>query len=84
MERSLTLQQPPSLGREGVADATSRLFCSLFATIFSRPGRAAAAVQALSRPNLPAEPRAQEAWHSYAVYSGALSLRHYKSSRRYP
>jgi len=72
MERSLTLQQPPSLGCEGVADATSCLISSLIATIFTRPAPAAAA------------PRAQEAWRSYAVYSGALPLRHYKSPRRHP
>jgi hypothetical protein len=71
MEPSLTLQQPPSLGRQGVADATSRLFSSLLATVFSRPAPA------------PAAPRAQEAWRSYAVYSGALGLRHHKSSRRH-
>jgi hypothetical protein len=72
MERSLTLQQPPHLGRVGVADATNRLISWLFAAIFSRPAPAAAA------------PRTQEAWRSYAVYSGALPLRHYKSPRRHP
>jgi hypothetical protein len=84
MERSLTLQQPTSLGREGAADATSRLFCSLSATLFGRSAGAAARTQPLSRPGLRAKPRTLEAWHSYAVYSGALNLRHYKSSRRHP
>jgi hypothetical protein len=71
MERSVTLQQPPSLGREGVTDATSRLISSFFAAIFTPPPPAAAAS------------RTQEAWRSYAVYSGALPLRHYKSPRRH-
>ena len=70
MERSLTLQQPPSLGGAGVADATDRLLSFLFAKVFRRPARTA--------------PRAEEAWRSYAVYSGALPLRCHKSSRRYP
>jgi len=73
MERSLTLQQPFSLRREGVAAAADRLFTSLLAMTLGRRAREAAG----------ARPR-EEAWHSYAVYSGALSPRHHKSSRRLP
>ena len=32
----------------------------------------------------PARPRRPDAWRSYAVYSGALSVRDHKSSRRDP
>jgi hypothetical protein len=66
----------------GVGRMLSRL--TLF---FARRGPSVAANRgAVSRARRRplAEANAPAAWHSYAVYSGALSLRHHKSSRRTP
>ena len=84
MERSLTLQQPSSFRRQDVAGAADRLFSSLFAMVLGRRAREAVGAQPGPRPAPLARPPREEAWLSYAVYSGALSPRQYKSSRRLP
>lgn len=84
MEPSSTTHRPQALigAHFGLGQMLSRL--TLFAMTLGLPGKAGAGSRLPPRPDPPATRRDKEAWHSYAVYSGALSLRHYKSSRRHP
>jgi hypothetical protein len=66
----------------GLGQMLSRL--TALAMVLSLPARTGAGAGPLLRPAPQTRWRGKEAWHSYAVYSGALSLRHYKSSRRFP
>jgi len=82
MEPSPTAHRPqaPIVAGLGVGRMLSCL--TTLAMILGFPTRAGAVDRLPAAP--PAQPRGKEAWHSYAVYSGALSLRHHKSSRSLP
>jgi hypothetical protein len=74
-----------SLGLERMLSLGSSVFTlcqTLFAKAVGPSGRARAMAGQPPRLDPPTTPPSKEAWHSYAVYSGALSLRHHKSSRR--
>jgi hypothetical protein len=84
MEPSPTAHRPQTSIVAGldVDQMLSRL--TTIAMRLSRPTRDSVEVWPRLRRSHPARPPRKEAWRSYAVYSGALSLRHYKSSRRLP
>lgn len=84
MEPSPTAHRPqaPIFAGLGVGQMLSCL--TTFAMTLGLPARAGVPAWSPLRPDPPIRPRGKEAWQNYAVYSGALSLRHYKSSRRLP
>lgn len=84
MEPSSPPHRPQALivASLGLGQMLSRL--TAFAMTLGLPARAGAGAWAPPRPDPQTRSRGEEAWHSYAVYSGALSLRHHKSSRRLP
>lgn len=84
MEPSSPAHRPQALivASLSVGQMLSRL--TIFAMTLGLSVRTGAGAGRLLRPDLQTRPRGQEAWHSYAVYSGALSLRHFKSSGRVP
>ncbi|HZZ33463.1 MAG TPA: hypothetical protein VFE10_15895 [Phenylobacterium sp.] len=76
-----------SLGLDRMLSFGSSVFTlcqTLFAKAVGPSGRARVMAGQPPRLDPPAKPPREEAWRSYAVYSGALSLRHHKSSGRYP
>jgi hypothetical protein len=84
MAPSSTVHRPQALIGAGFGLGQMLSCLTMFAMTLGLPGKAGAASRPPPRPDPPARQRGKEAWHSYAVYSGALSLRHYKSSRRHP
>ena len=84
MEPSPTAHHPQTLIFKdfGVGRMLSSL--AAFAMTLGLPAQAGVAAWPPPRPGRPTWPRPNEAWRSYAVYSGALSPRHHKSPRRLP
>lgn len=84
MEPSPTAHTPQALIVAGLGVGQMLSFLTTFAMPFGRLAWAGARAWLPVRLVPPTRPTCREAWHSYAVYSGALSPRHYKSSRRLP
>jgi hypothetical protein len=84
MELSSTSRRPQALIVTGLGVGQAPAGQTMFATIPRRLARAVPMARALMTPAPPSGETREEAWHSYAVYSGALSPRHHKSSWRLP
>jgi hypothetical protein len=84
MEPSPTAHGPQALLFEGLGVGRMVSLVTPFSMAFGRFAQAGAGATRPQSPTPPTRPPREEAWHSYAVYSGALGLHHYKSSRRLP
>jgi hypothetical protein len=82
MEPSPTAHRPQGLIVADLGVGRMLSFLTTFATTLGLLATARAGAVRPPRPAPPAKPNRREAWHSYAVYSGALSPRDHKSSRR--
>jgi hypothetical protein len=82
MEPSPTAHRPQALIVADLGVGQMLSFLTTFAMTLGLLTRARAGAVRPLRPASPARPNRQEAWHSYAVYSGALSPLDHKSSRR--
>jgi hypothetical protein len=84
MEPSPTAHRPQTLIFAGLGVGQILSCFTAFAMTLGPPAQAGVAAWPPPRPDPPTRPRGKDAWHSYAVYSGALSPRRHKSSRRLP
>jgi len=84
MEHSLTRRRPLELIAAGLGADQTPASLATFAGVLNSLAQILKGLGSPPRPASLTPPRGEEAWRSYAVYSGALSLRHYKSSRRLP